>query len=338
MTTIHTHRAPSHAGHTPRHVRRRGAHPRTRPSPRATSPQDATPRAHRRRSVLMVVVASLGLGMVLYPSAASWFATLGHNSEISGYAQEVENLPTATTRALLADARAYNAHLPAGQLRDPSDAPPATEDLAAQEATYRTLLDPGSSSVMGRLRYPAIDADLPIYHGTDDEVLSQGVGHLFGSSLPVGGDGTHSILTSHSGMANSKLFTGLLKARVGDQFTVDVLDEHLYYRVDQITTVDPADVASLVIEDGEDYVTLITCTPIGVNTHRLLVRGVRVEGPPSVEQTDGSIAANPPSVDFPSWAVAFVGGSLAFAFVPRLGAGLRTRSDGRRGRHRKDAA
>ncbi|WP_448058877.1 sortase [Cellulomonas hominis] len=110
------------------------------------------------------------------------------------------------------------------------------------------------------------------------------------------------------------------------------------YRVDQILTVDPTDVASLVIEDDEDYVTLITCTPIGVNSHRLLVRGVRVEEPPSTGSTDGIIAGGPTSVEFPSWAVAFVGGSLAFAFVPRLGAGLRTWSDDRRDRHRKGAA
>ncbi len=341
MTTTHTHRAPSRVSHTPRHARRRGARPRTRQrrtSPLATSPQGAAPRGSRR-SVLMVVVASLGLGLVLYPSAASWFATLGHNSEISGYTQEVENLPTATTRALLADAREYNARLPHGQLRDPAAAPGAgPEDLAVQDAAYRAQLDPGSSAVMGRLRYRAIDADLPIYHGTGDDVLSGGVGHLVGSSLPVGGDGTHSVLTSHSGMASSTLFTNLLEARVGDQFTVDVLDEHLYYRVDQITTVDPVDVASLVIEDGKDYVTLVTCTPIGVNSHRLLVRGVRVAGPPSTDRTDGMVAGGPTSVDFPSWAVAFVGGSLAFAFAPRLGAGLRTRSDDGRGRHGKRGA
>ena len=265
--------------------------------------------------ITLQILAMVAIGALVYSSAADWFATLRHNSQVSGYTQGVQQMPGPEREAQLALAREYNAHMPQGVLRDPYGTTAVDEaaDDAAYQA-YQQILAVSDNGVIGQLTYPRLGIGLPIYHGTSDAVLKKGVGHLYGSSLPVGGPSTHSVLTSHSGLLNASLFTPLPKAKVGDTFTVQVLGETHWYQVDQIETVLPEQTEGLQIVDGEDYVTLITCTPIGVNSHRLLVRGVRVEAP---TQFTGShaIAGDGHTAGFPWWAVIFFGGSAATGYL-----------------------
>lgn len=239
--------------------------------------------------VALQLLAMLGIAALLYPSAADWFATLRHNAEISGYVQAVAGLPDPAREAVLQAARAYNAQLPPGVLRDPYTSAVSTGDLAKDPGyqRYQGLLAPAGpttaagsgAGVMGELDYPGIGVSLPIYHGTGEDSLTRGVGHLYGSSLPVGGSSTHAVLTSHSGQVNASLFSTLPEARIGDVFQVSVLGERLFYRVDRIDTVLPEQTENLTIVPGGDFLTLITCTPIGINSHRLLVRGERIPAP-----------------------------------------------------------
>ena len=265
--------------------------------------------------ITLQILAMVAIGALVYSSAADWFATLRHNSQVSGYTQAVQQMPGPEREAQLALAREYNAHMPQGVLRDPYGTTAVDEaaDDAAYQA-YQQILAVSDNGVIGQLTYPRLGIGLPIYHGTSDAVLKKGVGHLYNSSLPVGGPSTHSVLTSHSGLLNASLFTPLPKAKVGDTFTVQVLGETHWYQVDQIETVLPEQTEGLQIVDGEDYVTLITCTPIGVNSHRLLVRGVRVEAP---TQFTGShaIAGDGRTAGFPWWAVIFLGGSAATGYL-----------------------
>lgn len=270
----------------------------------------------RRRTIpiLLQIGAMIGIAALVYPSAADWFSTLAHNSEVSGYTQAVENLPSAEREAKLQVARDYNAHMPQGVLRDPYS---ATTEQNEQDAAYQSYLDVlrvSDSGVIGELNYPRLDIGLPVYHGTSDDVISKGVGHLYGSSLPVGGPSTHTVLTSHSGLVHSTLFTELTNARINDTFEVTVLGETHHYKVDHIETVLPDETDSLSIVDGKDYVTLITCTPIGINSHRLLVRGVRTADPAFNGDTS-AIAGDGHNAGFPWWALIFVAGSAVTAAV-----------------------
>lgn len=262
-----------------------------------------------------MLLSFVAFGVLLYPSAADWFARLNHDAEISGYTEEVAAMPAAERSAALALAHEYNALMPQGVLRDPfseGSVDEATDTEAFQ--LYSDMLRVNGTPVMGSVDYPAVDISLPVYHGTSDPVLTKGAGHLYGSSLPVGGPGTHSVLTSHSGLAQAALFTPLTKAKTGQTFTVTVLGEKHHYRVDSIETVLPNDTEALQIEDGTDAVTLITCVPIGVNSHRLLVKGERVA---SVDENqarevldgDGQVAG------FPWWAVFFVAGNAGVAWA-----------------------
>ena len=295
-------------------------------SPQAMRPQERQSASHglrrhknKRRLIvplLLQIGAMIGIGALLYPSAADWFATLNHNAEVSGYVREVEALPSADREAKLEIAREYNSFMPQGVLRDPYAPAAADETLTADSAykAYEQVLSVSNNGVIGELSYPNIDINLPVYHGTSESVISKGVGHLYGSSLPIGGPSTHSVLTSHSGLIHAALFTPLTKAKIGDHFTVTVLGEKHYYRVDQIDTVLPEDTERLRVVNGEDYVTLITCTPIGVNSHRLLVRGVRTAAP--LEKSASSLIAGDGKIaGFPWWAVTFLGGSAFVAYL-----------------------
>lgn len=283
-----------------------------------------------RNNILLQVLAMIGLGALLWPSAANWVSTLFHNGEISGYTSSVNKMPEHERLEALDVAYEYNQHLPAGVLRDPYTSTGEGEDAAAYEAYERILKIQGTRAI-GSLTYPALSIGLPIFHGTSDKVLREGVGHIFGSSLPVGGPGTHSALTSHSGLLNAKLFDNLLKAKVGQTFHITVLGETTYYEVDQILTVAPEEIEHLQITPSEDYVTLITCTPIGVNSHRELVRGTRV--PPPDTSGGGAIAGDGKTAGFPWWLVAFVGGSTAVGYLlfspPKSKRGGLTVSDSR---------
>ena len=215
----------------------------------------------------MILIA--GLSLLIYPSFSDYWNSFTQSQVIVDYTKQIDNLDEEKYDRILSEARAYNEKL-IGR-RNPyllSD---------EQKAEYDELLDISGIGIMGYIEIPAINCTLPVYHGTDDSVLQIAVGHLEWSSLPVGGKGTHCVLSGHRGLPSAKLFSDLDKVKVGDYFTLNVLDEILTYEVDQIRIVYPEETADLLIEEGKDYCTLVTCTPYGVNTHRLLVRGHRTD-------------------------------------------------------------
>lgn len=285
----------------------------------AAVPNSTTGRTPHRRgtrtlavSIALQLLAMVGIGALIYPSAADWFSALSHNAEISGYTASVDELGTRERSGALDLARSYNAQMPQGVLRDPYSAPQDAEQDEAYRL-YSEILRVNGTGVIGELGYPQLGISLPVYHGTAEEVLRKGVGHLYGSSLPVGGPSTHAVLTSHSGLINAALFTKLPEAQLGDTFTVQVLGETHWYRVDRIETINPEDTQSLQIVAGQDLVTLITCTPIGINSHRLLVTGSRIAAPQSAgEQV---IAGDGRNAGYPWWALVFTGGSAATAWL-----------------------
>ncbi|WP_404430773.1 class C sortase [Microbacterium lacus] len=267
---------------------------------------------------LVIIIAALGVGILVYPSAASWLSAMKHDTDVSGYVQSIENLPDAEVSELLDAAREYNKNLPAGPLRDPYALGADGQQTAVGGGTdvYFDTLSIDGSETMARVRIRAIDSDLPVFHGTDDETLARGVGHLFGSSLPVGGPNTHAVLTGHSGYVQSTLFDNLKDVELGDTIIVSVLGEDLYYEVDQIDTVLPNETDQLRQMPGQDLITLVTCTPTGVNTHRLLVRAERVDAPVGEDAGTTVIPNNIDPAGFPWWAVALVGVPLvAFLII-----------------------
>ena len=220
-----------------------------------------------------MLIFLLALGITLYPLISNWYNER-HQSEIHTQYQEiiqqVDNSDLIRAKEL---ANEYNAAiLPGTQLSDAF----SQEALLWASEDYEHQLNLAGDGTMGYVEIPLIQVNLPIYHGTDSDTLDVGIGHLLGSSLPVGGESTHSVLTAHSGMANQKMFSDLDKLKLGDVFYLQVLDETLAYQVDLINTVLPHDTTFLGITEGEDFCTLVTCTPFGVNTHRLLVRGTRI--------------------------------------------------------------
>ena len=220
-------------------------------------------------TILLVVVILAGLSLLLYPSFSNYWNERHQSVAIQSYGERVAQLDNSAARQLLDEARAYNATLPG------RENPFVLSD--AEMAEYEGLLDVTGTGVMGYVEIPSLDCMLPIYHGTDEAVLQIAVGHIPGSSLPVGGMGTHCVLSGHRGLPSAKLFTNLDQLAEGDVFRLHVLDEVLTYEVDQILTVEPQDVAALEIDPAQDFCTLVTCTPYGINSHRLLVRGHRIE-------------------------------------------------------------
>lgn len=265
-------------------------------------------------NLVLQVFAMLGIGLLVYPTAANWFSALGHNAEISGYLSSVAALSETERSEKLSAADAYNAVLEPGELTDPFLAvdPDEAQNTPLFQA-YRELLRVTGTEAIGEVTYPRLGIALPIYHGTSDTVISKGVGHLFGSSLPVGGPTTHAVMTSHSGLPNATLFTRLLEAVPGDTFTISVLGEAHNYRVDSVETVTPEATDSLTLVPGKDLVTLFTCAPIGINSHRFMVHAERIPMPEGA----GSqvIAGDGLTAGFPWWALWFVGGSGAVAWL-----------------------
>lgn len=196
-------------------------------------------------------------------------------STIESYKKQSKTYDQKEKEKALKEAKEYNQDLTrsAVQLTDPFK----TKKSDGETMVYNNILNLDQSGVMGYLEIPCISVNLPIYHGTDAEILERGVGHLAASSIPVGGKSTHSVLTGHTGLSSAKLFTDLTEMKEGDLFFVYVLDQTLAYKVDQISVVKPENIEKLQIVDGKDYVTLVTCTPYGVNDHRLLVHGVRTK-------------------------------------------------------------
>ena len=222
---------------------------------------------------IAVVAFIIALGITLYPMISTWYNER-HQAEVHIHYQEkveqVDNTKLIEAKEL---AVAYNQTiLPGAQDEDSF----SNEALQSAVEDYTGLLNLAGDGIMGYVEIPKIGVSLPIYHGTNNSTLERGVGHLLGSSLPVGGESTHSVLTAHSGMASQKMFSDLDRMKIGDVFYLDVLGERLAYQVDQIKTVLPYDTTYLQTEIGSDRCTLVTCTPFGVNTHRLLVRGTRI--------------------------------------------------------------
>lgn len=237
--------------------------------------------------LIPVLIFLTGLGVLLYPVFSDLWNQHRQNRLMTDYTNTVTDMEDAERNALWNAAVRYNQGLQAAPQDAFTGADPGPED------PYWSLLDPDGTGVMGYLEIPKISLRLPIYHGTGDAALQKGIGHLAGTSLPVGGSGTHCVLSGHRGLPSALLFTDLDQLETGDTFTLYVLDQRLSYQVDQILVVEPEDVSALAPEDGKDYVTLVTCTPYGVNTHRLLVRGSRIEDTqePVPEVTNLQVAA-----------------------------------------------
>lgn len=269
------------------------------PGPRGGRRSRRVRAAWPARRLAVVLLAVAGVGTLLYPSAATWVSARSQAGAVTGWAERVEATPAPVLERLLDRARRYNAGLGPVPLHDPYGEDPGSvspEDLAAYEDT----LAPAGDDVIAVLRIPSIDVDLPIRHGTGTASLRAGVGHLYGTSLPVGGDDTHAVLTAHSGQVGATLFDRLDELSQSDEFQVDVLGESLVYRVDSVRVVLPREMEALARVPGEDHVTLVTCTPTGVNSHRLLVRGHRV---PAAEEATGRRTVDGPfgPAGFPWW-------------------------------------
>ncbi len=220
-------------------------------------------------TLILVLILLAGIIMIVYPAISNYWTNRKASEAVATYVKSVEGLNDDAYEQMLADAQAYNEALAAKANQ--------WELTEEDNVLYELLLDPGGIGVMGTLEIPAINVSLPIYHGVSDSVLRAGVGHLEGTSLPVGGTGTHAVLSGHRGLTSARLFTDLDKLVEGDLFYIQILDETLVYEVDQILIVEPEDTSALAIDPEQDYVTLMTCTPYGINTHRLLVRGHRID-------------------------------------------------------------
>lgn len=220
-------------------------------------------------TVILMLVFVIGLSLLLYPSFSDWWNSMHQSQAVASYVEEVAHIDTDQYEQLWNEAWDYNASLM--ERRNSY----VLED--AQKEEYNRLLDIGGTGIMGYIEIPIIGVTLPIYHGADEAVLQVAIGHLEWTSLPVGGESSHCVVSGHRGLPSARLFTDLDKLVVGDIFMFRVLDEILTYEVDQILIVKPHETEALMIEQGKDLCTLVTCTPYGINSHRLLVRGHRIE-------------------------------------------------------------
>ena len=220
-------------------------------------------------TLLIVVVFVAGLSFLLYPTVSNLWNQAHQSRAIATYTEQVEKLDDSQNKEMLKAARKYNKSL----LKKSDHWKLSKKD----KKKYESLLDVSGTGIMGYIEVPKIDCSLPIYHGTDEGALQIAIGHLEGSSLPIGGESTHAVISAHRGLPSASLFTDLDQMKIGDHFLIHVLDNTLCYEVDQILVVEPEDTDALAVEEGEDLVTLLTCTPYGVNTQRLLVRGHRVD-------------------------------------------------------------
>ena len=223
----------------------------------------------RHKTVIFLTLGFLvGISLLLYPAFSNYWNSKTQSRAIVDYESVLEHLKPEDYSAMFQAAYDYNRAL------YETDYP--LMDYEEIPGYYDTLTLPGSS-IIGYVKIDKIGVELPIYHGTSDEVLNVGVGHLEGTSLPVGGENTHSVMSAHRGLPSAKLFTDLDRLEPGDTFQITVLDQVLTYQVDQVKVITPTEVEDLLIAEGKDYCTLFTCTPYGINTHRLLVRGIRIE-------------------------------------------------------------
>ena len=224
------------------------------------------------KDIIRLLVLVIAFAVLLYPTVSSYVNEKNGSKVVSNYDAESVRLSNAEKEKMLEDARAYNKEM----LSNIDLIDPFSQGEKSLDARYESLLNIDGSGMMGYIRIPKIKVEIPIYHGTSESVLQAGVGHFWGTSLPVGGESTHTVLTGHRGLPTKTLFTNMDKLVKGDVFYIKVLDETLAYKVDQILTVLPEETEALSIVPGQDYATLVTCTPYAINTHRLLVRGHRI--------------------------------------------------------------
>ncbi len=250
---------------------------------------------NRKKYILFGLMFLVGLSILLYPTISDKWNKYRDSKLIASYTETIQdNTSQEKIDEMLEAAKAYNAQVHEESIPDAF----SIRDGVTDES-YENLLNVEADGMMGYVEIPVISQTIPIYHYTTDESLSKGAGHLFGSSLPIGGESTHAVISAHRGLPSAKLFTDLNLVEIGNVFYIHVLDQTLAYEVDQILTVEPDETSSLAITEGEDYVTLVTCTPYAVNTHRLLVRGHRIayEEGKAIEETETKVSGiNNPSL------------------------------------------
>lgn len=236
-------------------------------------------------NIILCLVILIGIGLLSYPTVSDWWNRFHQTRAVASYAAAVSQMKTEDYDRLFAEADDYNRKLAETGMKW------SMTDEEIRE--YNSVLDISDNGIMGYIDIPRIRQTLPIYHGTDDAVLQIAIGHLAGTSLPVGGDSTHCVVSGHRGLPSARLFTDLDRLIVGDIWTMTVLNRTVTYEVDQIRIVEPEDLSELQIVQGSDYCTLLTCTPYGINTHRLLVRGHRI---PNLDG-DANVTADAMQVD-----------------------------------------
>ena len=220
--------------------------------------------------LVFIIILFLGVSLMVYPIISNYLNANKYNKIITSYVDITKAKTKERKKKLLNEAQAYNDNLAKTKVFD------ITGKNDKKTAMYNSVLRVTGDGIMGYVEIPKIDVKLPIYHGTSEEVLNKGAGHLEGTSFPIGGTNTHAVISAHRGMPSSKLFTDLNQMTIDDVFYIKVLDNVLAYKVDKVSVVKPDDLKDLVIENNKDFVTLLTCTPYGINTHRLLVRGSRI--------------------------------------------------------------
>jgi len=241
-------------------------------------------------TIILILVFLAGLSLLLYPTVSNYWNSRHQSQAIVAYTQQVDEMDQESYDQYWEDARHYNERLPFKE-----DRYFISRD---ERLEYESLLNVSGTGIMGYIEIPAIQCSLPIYHGTSEDDLQVAVGHIEGTSLPVGGPGTHCVLSGHRALPSAKLFTDLDQLSEGEIFTLSVLDEELTYEVDQILIVEPNNLDALEIDPEQDYCTLVTCTPYGINTHRLLVRGHRIV------PEDGTARVTADAVQIEPWLVA----------------------------------
>lgn len=290
-------------------------------TPPADPRRAETARRRWRPSLLTAAVAVLALGGMaagLYPMSAAWLSSYNQSKVVRAYTAALASVEPSAGQQLAA-AQQYNDALSAGVIIGRNAHVPVGDGALSDESLdYRRILSADADGAMARVKIPRIDVDLPVYHGTSDAVLERGAGHLEGSHLPVGGAGTRAVITAHRGLANATMFTHLDRIEAGDTFTIEVFGEVLTYRVRETQVIAPEETDTLRAVPGRDLVTLITCTPLGVNTHRILVTGERIT--PTPERELRAAGAAPEVPGFPWWIALASGGLLLVAaYVVRRG-------------------
>ncbi|WP_413456205.1 class C sortase [Glutamicibacter sp. FR1] len=262
------------------------------------------PRDRWRAPVSTLVIAAVFLAgtlMLLYPPTASWFSQYNQSRIIKEISSDVSHEDSSRISQELLRAQEYNEELVGGGLLAPGSNVPTSDGSVREDTEYDSLLNVNSEGLIGRLRVPSVEIDLPIYHGTDAETLLKGVGHLQGTALPVGGQSRHTVLTAHRGLPEANMFNDLPQVEIGETFSIEVFNEVLTYRVVETQTVEPDETKALAPQFGKDLATLVTCTPLGINTHRMLVTGERVHPTPQADLD--ALGSTPEIPGFPWWSV-----------------------------------